>query len=264
MELRPLHVISEEWVRHGMAEDNYNGWPASPNPKLIGVDPAFAPAGVRFPGGVKAGPVAQVLGFVATGIHATVEHLVSGWCWGYEWRHNVNSPGSLSSHAAAVSIDINAPSHPNGARDTFTPAQVERIRRIIAQTSNTVAWGRDWKGVPDEMHFEISGSARQVAAAAAGLKLPLPPDTGRHPYPLPAGYYFGPLSGPTESISGMAGDGSDEQYRPAIARIQGVVHVRQDGLYGPVTIHAVTGWQAAHRLKADGLTGPITWLAMRI
>jgi hypothetical protein len=245
-----------------MAENSYNGWPASPDPRLIGVDSGFKVGGVAFPGGVKAGPVARVLGYVATGIHLGVERLVPGWCWGYEWRQNRNDPTSLSSHAAGVSIDINAPNHPNGAKGTFSPSQVERIRAIIHAAGDVVWWGRDWSGTPDEMHFEIHGTSREVTAAAAGISYSKPPTVSRHPFPLPRGYYFGPLSGPTESISGMAGDGSDEQYRPAIARIQAVVAVRTDGLYGPATIHAVTGWQAAHHLTADGLTGPKTWAAM--
>jgi peptidoglycan hydrolase-like protein with peptidoglycan-binding domain len=114
------------------------------------------------------------------------------------------------------------------------------------------------------MHFEISGSSVTVAAAAAKLESRPVEPTGQHKFPLPVGYYFGPLSGPVQSISGMAADGSDEKWRPSITRIQSVVAVRIDGLYGPNTMHAVTGWQAGHHLQADGLTGPKTWAAMRI
>jgi peptidoglycan hydrolase-like protein with peptidoglycan-binding domain len=245
-----------------MSTTSYNGWAASPNPTLIRVDAAFAPAGVHFPGGVKAGPVSTVLGFVATQIHLTVERLVPGWCWGYEWRRNLNDPSTLSCHASATAIDVNSPNHANGARDTFSPLQIERIRAILRQAGGVVAWGRDWTGTTDEMHFEISGTSVTVAAAAAQLaSRPVEP-VGRHKFPLPTGYYFGPLSGPVQSISGMAADGSDEKYRPYIARVQAVVSVRIDGLYGPNTIHAVTGWQAGHHLLADGLTGPKTWAAM--
>lgn len=242
----------------------YHGWPASPDPAAIGIDASFAPAGVHFPGGVVGGDVAAILGYVAAHIHATVEHLVVGWCWGYEWRQNRNDPSSLSSHAAGVSIDVNAPNHPNGAFNTFTPAQVTEIRRILRRAGSVVAWGRDWSVVKDEMHFEISGSQTQVRAAAAKLRIPPQPPSGLTPFPLPQGWYFGPLSGPTESVSGMAPNGSDRQYRPAIARIQHVVRVVTDGLYGPATINAVRGWQAAHNLQVDGLTGPRTWLAMRL
>lgn len=247
-----------------MSTTSYNGWPASPDPEAIGIDQAFNVGGVWFPGGVRGGDVALVLGHVAAGIHATVERLVKGWCWGYEFRQNVNNPSVLSNHASGTAIDVNAPSHPNGKGGTFTPAQVVQIRKIIAEAGNVVAWGHDWHGTVDEMHFEIHGTVQQVKAAAAGLRAPAPPAAGASPFPLPAGYYFGPLSGPKQSISGMAPDGSDRKWRFSITRIQAVVHVAMDGLYGPRTGQAVKGWQAAHHLSADGLTGPITWRAMRL
>jgi len=247
-----------------MGSTSYNGWEASRDPHAIGVDPSFTVGGVQFPGGVKAGDVALVLGHVAAGIHATVERLVKGWCWGYEYRANVNNPATLSCHSSATAIDVNAPNHPNGKSGTFTPSQVAQIRAIIAQAGSVVAWGHDWSGTVDEMHFEIHGTPVQVAAAARALRPATAPPVGGTPFPLPAGYYFGPLSGPRESISGMAADGSDRKYRPSIARIQGVVGVSKDGLYGPRSIQAVRGWQASHTLQADGLVGPKTWRAMRL
>jgi peptidoglycan hydrolase-like protein with peptidoglycan-binding domain len=247
-----------------MSETAYNGWPASRDPKAIGVDAAFAPAGVRFPGGVVAGPVSVVLGHVATSIHLQAEKLVPGWCWGYEYRLNLNDPSVLSVHAAGCAVDINAPVHGNGAYDTWSTSQVTVIRRVLNEVSGVVAWGRDWRGVKDEMHFEIDAPAAQVAAAASKLHKPSPPEPALHQFPLPAGYYFGLVTGPEQSISGMAPDGSDEHWRPSIARIQAVVHVATDGMYGPITFRAVRGWQAAHHVGADGLTGPKTWAAMRL
>nr|WP_286208919.1 peptidoglycan-binding domain-containing protein [Azospirillum sp. A1-3] len=47
-----------------------------------------------------------------------------------------------------------------------------------------------------------------------------------------------------------------------IKRIQRIVGVVPDGVYGPLTKAAVVRWQARHFLKADGIVGPVTAKAM--
>jgi peptidoglycan hydrolase-like protein with peptidoglycan-binding domain len=112
------------------------------------------------------------------------------------------------------------------------------------------------------MHIQCNSSPAELAA----LKLPgrpptrRPPTPGIHPYPLPPGCYFGPLYGPTESISGIPT--SDWAWRPALKVAQSRLHVVVDGMYGPVTQTAVRRWQATHRLVVDGLIGPNTWRSL--
>lgn len=149
-------------------ERSYNGWQAHPDRRIIGVAPLTID-GAGFPGGVKTGDVATVLGYVATQFHARVEPLAKGWCWGYNYRQNRNA-NNLSCHASGTAIDVNAPRHPNGRRGTFTPAQVAQIRGILDECGGVVQWGGDFRGTPDEMHFEIIGNANQVAAAARRLQ----------------------------------------------------------------------------------------------
>ena len=78
------------------------------------------------------------------------------------------------------------------------------------------------------------------------------------PYPLPAGWYFGPKSGPAESVSGYYG------HRLGLRRWQKRMSARgwaldADGLYGPQTKKVCKQFQKQKGLTVDGLIGPATW-----
>lgn len=150
---------------------SYNGWPASDDRSAIGVDPDFAVAGVDFPGGVKSGDVAKVLGYVAQQIQDRVEPLVPGWCWGHNYRANANNPNNLSNHSSGTALDVNAPDHPNGGSryGGFTDSQVAEIRRILDEVQGAVEWGADYSGTADPMHFDVKVSAGTLAGVAASL-----------------------------------------------------------------------------------------------
>jgi hypothetical protein len=89
--------------------------------------------------------------------------------WGYANR-NVRGSGDISNHASATAVDINATRHVLGARDTFTPTQVQEIHNILGEVDNVVRWGGDYTGRRDEMHFEIVGTPEQVARVAERLR----------------------------------------------------------------------------------------------
>ena len=162
---------------------SYNGWPASDDPNAIGIDHGFSRQGCSFPGGVKAGDVSTVLGYVVNQLVARVEPpLINpdtgdlGYgCWGYSYRANVNNPATLSCHSSGTAIDWNAPAHPNGASGTFSDAQRATIYDILAECRGAVQWGGDYTGTPDEMHFEIIVDANQLAQVAALLGDSVPP-----------------------------------------------------------------------------------------
>jgi murein L,D-transpeptidase YcbB/YkuD len=148
---------------------SYNGWPASTDPHAIGITHLDIPGRPNaFPPGVKGGDVATVLGYVAMQVAKRVEPLGEG-CWGYSYRKNRNA-NNLSCHASGTAIDINAPRHPNGKAGTFTAEQVKEIRLILHECGGVVKWGGDFHGTKDEMHFEIHGTAAQVAKAARTLR----------------------------------------------------------------------------------------------
>lgn len=160
-----------------------NGWTASDSPSAIGVK-AFVIADVSFPGGVRSGDVARVLGYVARQFHARVEPLHPGWCWGYSYRPNRNDPDSLSNHSSGTAIDINAPAHPNGKAGTFSTGQVRAIRAILAACDGVVRWGGDYRTTKDEMHFEINAGPTAVRAVAQKLSAP-----ANHPAGTPSWFY---------------------------------------------------------------------------
>jgi hypothetical protein len=155
---------------------SYNGWPASDDKGAIHVEPFGDAVGFPFPGGVRADDVTAVLGYVATQLHNRVEPCVSGWCWGYSYKQNVNNPSQLSCHASGTAIDWNAPDHPNGSSGTFTAAQVGTIYAILDEVQGAV----DWLSGYDEMHFEICVDAATLADVARQL-----PAGGGGPTPSP-------------------------------------------------------------------------------
>jgi hypothetical protein len=163
--------------------NSYNGWPASENKAEINIQPFGDNVGLPFPGGVKGGDVATVLGYVATQFHYRVEPVVSGWDWGYTYKANVNNPSSLSCHASGTALDINSPEHPNGVGGTFTDAQVGEIYAILDEVQGAV----DWLEGYDEMHFEIAVDADTLADVARALPAtgaPQAPDEGDDDMPL--------------------------------------------------------------------------------
>jgi len=123
-------------------------------------------------GRLLGGDVRTVLDHVAQRFDAEVEPVDAASSWGWAYRPVRGEDGEedgLSNHASGTSIDLNATEHALGAAGTFTPGQVDAIRSILAEVAPVVAWGGDFDGRVDEMHFEIVGDADAVAEVAARL-----------------------------------------------------------------------------------------------
>jgi D-alanyl-D-alanine carboxypeptidase len=145
-----------------------NGWPAGDS---VVLDKAFNIHGATFPGGVRSGDVATVLGYVVAALHARVEQVHPGWCWGYYYRLIRGASTGLSNHSSATAVDYNAPAHPRGVAGTFSPAQVSEIHEILREVGNVVRWGGDYTSGPkDDMHFEIVAGASAVKVIADRLR----------------------------------------------------------------------------------------------
>ncbi len=44
-----------------------------------------------------------------------------------------------------------------------------------------------------------------------------------------------------------------------VRKLQELLGVTADGIFGPITKAAVVAYQSANGLKADGIVGPLTW-----
>lgn len=102
-------------------------------------------------------------------------------------------------------------------------------------------------------------------ASNAPVQTPPPapaPQPVAPPFPLPNGYYFGPKSGPNNSISGYFGVGWRAKLSPWQAQM---VHrgwkLSVDGLFGDETERVVRAFQKEKGLAVDGKIGPQTWAA---
>lgn len=138
---------------------------------------------------------------------------------------------------------------------------------------NPWKWVRYNGSNPHTVHMHLSVLASPVCDDTSLWQVPMlggtggpPPDPAVPAFPLPLGYYYGPLSGPRESISGL--HSSDTAVmRDGLRRWQqrmrdrGWRSLAADGYYGPQTKSVATQFQQEKGLMVDGLIGPATWRA---
>jgi uncharacterized protein YukE len=164
---RPPQVRPQPTGQQGRVSQN--GWPVNP-PRSAHTIPG---TNVRVT--VADGPAGDVLMHVLGQVNSRVEDISMNSDrnerddWGYADR-SVRGSEAVSNHASGTAVDMNATRHALGAQNTFTPAQVQEIHRILAETDNVVRWGGDYTGRRDEMHFEIVGSQEEVARVAERLR----------------------------------------------------------------------------------------------
>lgn len=143
-----------------------NGWTvieSGTDPRLVAIP--------KIVGRVRAGDVATIFTYLNERFDAEVEDIDAGRDdWGWAYRAIRGQSSGYSNHASGTAEDLNATRHPLGKRGTFTAAQVTALRRILAALGGVVRWGGDYTGRPDEMHFEIVGTAAQVATVAARIR----------------------------------------------------------------------------------------------
>lgn len=107
---------------------------------------------------------------------------------------------------------------------------------------------------------KLSGgaAATPVGQTVAGGTLKIGETDLAPAFPLPAGWYFGPASGPQQSVSGYYSHNADLKVWQARMAARGWA-ISVDGYYGPQTQAVARAFQSQKGLTVDGLIGPVTW-----
>ena len=242
-------------------------------------NPTVPGTNVKILGGLLKGDVATILLDVARRYNTEVEPLVqSKGCWGFQPEHN--NYVSNSNHESATAMDLNATEHPIGTdpSSNFTAAQIAAARKLRDSYGGVVRWGGDYTGRKDGMHWEINDGlygSPQVAELAAKIRAgqqgekpnptkpaPKPAKPKAPAYPLPAGYYYGPASGPNESVSGKYPHNYQPGWIDGLRRWQRQMGITDDGLWGPEVARTAKALKKRKGLKStDGNVGRQAWKA---
>lgn len=183
--------------------------------------------------------------------------------WGYACRL-IRGRLSISYHAAANALDLNATKHPLGASGTFTAAQVRAIRALCKKYG--LRWGGDYSGRKDEMHFEFIKSRTIGLAMVRAIQKPVVLNRPVvKPTPRPPAKKPVVVRPPVKTVPrypGLTREGY--QNNPVTSAYQSVLKLRGwpitvDRDHGPETTRMLKSFQRQVGLKQDGIGGPKTW-----
>jgi len=169
--------------------------------------------------------------------------------WGWSATNDVWN----SNHLSGTAIDLCADELP-WQQYVMPQDQIETVHRGLSLFEGHIYWGGDW-GRVDEMHSQMNGStfnngrthefANKLKNGYLNIYGPQDPDA----FPLPAGYYYGPLEGPIESISGEA-DSDSQLAKDGLGRWQAALDLpvskKWDDGHTPqaaTTMQMQKGWQ---------------------
>jgi hypothetical protein len=148
---------------------SYNGWPADKDPAAIGIK-SFAVSGTTLK--IRcAKDAGELLAAFAAEFNTLIEPIDGGTFddWAYAYRMVRGTTDKLSCHSSGTAIDLNATKHPLGKAGTFPLTKVPMIQALAKKYG--LAWGGDYRGRKDEMHFEIAISKEKAIALAKKLEL---------------------------------------------------------------------------------------------
>lgn len=102
------------------------------------------------------------------GVEPLAGPILDDWSWAN--RNVRGSDTTVSNHASATALDLNALQHPRGVRNTFSEEKREKVRKLVARYSGAIRWGGTYQNIPDDMHFEINTSKATVKKVADGIR----------------------------------------------------------------------------------------------
>jgi hypothetical protein len=173
--------------------------------------------GIRLP--VRAGDAAVILKAWAAWYNNNIEPLRSGVCGCWTPTNDVWN----SNHLSGTALDLNWNSYPFRVL-TMPSDRVAKVESGLGLFRGVIFWGRNWASPKDEMHYQLNYPEQdtRVVELANDLRtgylgIYAPPDPNA--FPLPPGYYYGPIDGPTESIS-CEFEGDMQSWKDGLGRWQ--------------------------------------------
>lgn len=167
------------------------------------------------------------------------------------------STGGASTGGSNASIGKNITSRPTADIQRLVGANPDGIYGADT-TAKVKVWQKNHGLTPDGIWGPKSD--------AKGFPATSKPTTKAPAFPLPAGYYFGPRSGPAQSVSGMVapyggpnGSAGLKQWQQQMKNRGNAITV--DGKYGDETARIAGNFQKQVGLTVDKLIGPATWAA---
>lgn len=242
-----------------------NGWPSC---GISGCDSNPIPGtNVSIP--LQRGIPNTIMKAFAADFNANVEQLRQADTGGWTATNSV----ATSNHLGGTAMDLRWNDHPMGnAYAGYSQAEIATVRALLAFYENTIFWGNDWTSPKDSMHYQMSYDtytnqgkcldfiSRKITSngfstfKSGGV-------TDPNAFPLPAGYYWGPLDGPAESISGQAGE--PQAWLDGLGRWQTTVGIAASKVWDAATMNAATtlqkakGWQPNPDITVNGGYGGV-------
>jgi len=209
---------------------------------------------------VHAGDAATVLGAWAAWFHRNIRSIEppdghQNW-WYWDPVHSVWN----SNHLSGTAIDLCA-DELNQYRYDMPQDQVSKVQQGLSLFEANIYWGRDWgAGDQDEMHFQCgydTWNNPRFAQFAQRLRdgyLSIfgPPDP--LVFPLPLGYYYGPLEGPDNCISGDY-ETDSQAAKDGLGRWQEKLHLPVTKRWDEATAKAATELQHQRGWKPNPAFG---------